>query len=145
MTSDDPNSPRGGPVGPGAPLPSRRRRAARVDRGPRRLADSLDDAVIGLRPPAGMTHGAEERGPTPPASALARLFTRWDEIVGPALAQHVRPLTLTREVLSVAVDQPAWATQVRLLAPTILERVAEVVGEVPGRLRVTVRPIRDGR
>ena len=100
--------------------------------------------MAGLRPPAGPPTTGDRRT-VPPAGALAGLFSRWEEVVGAAMARHVRPLTLAGGVLSVGVDQPAWATQVRMLAPTILERVAEVTGEAPARLQVRVRPGREGR
>lgn len=93
--------------------------------------------MAGLAPPATAVPG---RGGTPPADVLGTVFSQWDEIVGPALSRHVRPLTLAGGVLSVAVDRPAWATQVRALGATILERVTEVAGEAPGELRVVVRP-----
>lgn len=97
--------------------------------------------MAGLSPPsrASRVPGGEGRG-APRADVLGSVFSRWDEIVGPALARHVRPLTLADGVLAVAVDQPAWATQVRALGATILERVGEVAGEVPAELRVAVRP-----
>ena len=60
--------------------------------------------------------------------------------MGPALARHVRPLRLSGGVLVVAVDQPAWATQVRALGAGLLTRVGEVGGVVPDRLQVTVKP-----
>ena len=41
----------------------------------------------------------------------------------------------------VAVDQPAWATQVRVLAPGILARLTERTGERLDRLDVVVRPL----
>lgn len=75
---------------------------------------------------------------------LGAVFSRWDEIAGPALARHVRPLRLTPGELVVAVDEPAWATQVRSLAGELLRRVGEVAGETPAQLRVTVRRPREG-
>lgn len=67
------------------------------------------------------------------------MFARWDDIVGPAMARHVQPLRFSGGVLVVAVDQPAWATQVRALGSGLLARVGEVAGTVPDRLQVTVR------
>jgi predicted nucleic acid-binding Zn ribbon protein len=42
-------------------------------------------------------------------------------------------------VLVVAVDHPAWATQVRALGASLLAKVAEVTGELPERLEISVR------
>jgi predicted nucleic acid-binding Zn ribbon protein len=67
------------------------------------------------------------------------VFTRWEEIVGPSLARHTRPLRLESAVLVVAVDQPPWATQVRALAPGILDRLRERTGETLEHLEVVVR------
>jgi predicted nucleic acid-binding Zn ribbon protein len=68
------------------------------------------------------------------------VFSRWEELVGASLARHARPLRLEAGVLVVAVDRPPWATQVRALAPGILERLAEHSGEELERLDVVVRP-----
>ena len=108
----------------------RRGRRVRWD-GPRRLAEGLDEAVADLGP---------SDAPSPPATALAAVFAHWEEIAGAALARHAQPVRLNSEVLVVAVDQPAWATQVRALARTLLDRVEEIAGQAPGRLEVRVRP-----
>jgi len=61
------------------------------------------------------------------------------------MARHVRPVRLSGGVLVVAVDQPAWATQVRALGTGLLARVGEIGGTVPDRLQVTVkRSLGDG-
>lgn len=99
------------------------------------MSQSLDEAVRRLVPPD------PSPAPAPSAGALGAVFSRWDEIAGPRLARHVRPLRLAGGVLVVAVDQPAWATQVRSLSTQLLQRVAEVSGEAPARLQVTVRPL----
>ncbi len=65
----------------------------------------------------------------PPATVLARLFSSWTELVGEAVAAHARPRALRRGVLVLAVDEPAWATQLRWLEARLLERVGEVAGE----------------
>jgi predicted nucleic acid-binding Zn ribbon protein len=112
----------------------RRRWQSGPDLGPRPLAESLDDAVSRLVPP----EPAETTGPAS-AGAMGAVFARWEEIAGPAVARHVRPVRLAGGVLLVAVDEPAWATQVRTLGAHLLARVAEVAGERPDRLDVTVR------
>jgi len=69
-----------------------------------------------------------------------RLFSGWPEIVGPAMAEHVRPLRIDRSALVVTVDHPAWATQVRRLGDTLLDRAAAHAGvERPERLEVRVK------
>ena len=73
------------------------------------------------------------------AVGVGRLFAGWSEIVGEAMAEHVQPVRIDRSALVVTVDHPAWATQVRRLGDTLLDRVADYVGvERPQRLDVRV-------
>lgn len=58
-------------------------------------------------------------------AAVGAVFGNWPEIVGPQLAAHTRPETFDDGELVVEADSPAWATQVRLLAPQLLKRLAE--------------------
>lgn len=75
------------------------------------------------------------------ADVVGSVFVRWEEVVGPSVAAHVRPLRMEGVTLVVAADHPAWATQIRQLTPDILRRLADVCGEdcVPERLDVRVR------
>ncbi|UKJ66026.1 DUF721 domain-containing protein [Cellulosimicrobium cellulans] len=54
---------------------------------------------------------------------------RWREVVGDQVADHCEPETFEDKVLVVRADSTAWATQVRLLTPQLLERLAREVGE----------------
>lgn len=54
---------------------------------------------------------------------------RWREIVGDQVADHCAPETFEDKVLVVRADSSAWATQVRLLAPRLLDAVAREVGD----------------
>ena len=76
------------------------------------------------------------------ADVVGSVFGRWDEIVGPAVAAHVRPVRVDGVTLVVSADHPAWATQLRHLAPDILARLREVCGAQNAleRLDVRVRP-----
>jgi predicted nucleic acid-binding Zn ribbon protein len=56
------------------------------------------------------------------------VFGKWDAIVGEGLARHVRPLSLRDGVLVVAVDEPAWATEVRYLEAEIVQKVQAAAG-----------------
>lgn len=78
------------------------------------------------------------------ADAVGVVFVRWSEVVGPALADHVRPVRLDGGVLTVTADHQAWAAEVRRLTPRLLERLAECcgVGGAPTRIEVRVRPAR---
>jgi predicted nucleic acid-binding Zn ribbon protein len=76
---------------------------------------------------------------------IGGLFGRWDDAVGPAVSAHVRPIRLDEGVLIVEVDEPAWATQVKFLSTTIIDRLAEVAHVRVERLEVRVaRPGRAG-
>lgn len=106
------------------------------------MAESLDDVLRGLSSPS--SRARRDAGGTgshaPPSAAVwGTVFSRWEETVGPSLARHARPLRLEAATLVVAVDQPPWATQVRALAPGILERLREGTGESLERLEVVVR------
>ena len=97
--------------------------------GPRRLRESLDRVARAMG--------------TPGAASLNAVFTRWPEVVGAAVASHCRPLALSGGVLVVAVDDPAWATQLRYLGSDVLRRVEDIAGaDVARRLEVRVRPPR---
>jgi predicted nucleic acid-binding Zn ribbon protein len=69
-----------------------------------------------------------ERGWSQPV-AVGGVLGRWDAVVGADLAAHCTPLSFEDGVLTVAADSSTWATQVRLLAPTLLRLLAEEVGE----------------
>jgi predicted nucleic acid-binding Zn ribbon protein len=86
---------------------------AQVD--PRPVADSLDRVTRAL--------GA------PHARSLATLFSRWEAVVGPEIAQHAEPRSVRDGVLVLVVDQPAWATQLRYLVPELLARIRAGVSQ----------------
>jgi predicted nucleic acid-binding Zn ribbon protein len=73
------------------------------------------------------------------ADVVGAVFGRWDEIVGPAVAAHVRPVRVDGVTLVVSADHPAWATQMRHLAPDILARLTEVCGAGNALERLDVR------
>ena len=75
----------------------------------------------------------------PPTRTASSVFSGWREVVGDAVADHANPVALRDRVLVVEVDHPTWATQVKLLAGDLLERLAEVAGDgVVGRIEVRV-------
>lgn len=53
---------------------------------------------------------------------------RWPEIVGPAVAEHARVERFDEGVLTVRCDSTAWATQLRMLVPDLLRRLAAEAG-----------------
>ena len=92
------------------------------DRQPRRVGESLDRVV-----PGGTT--------------FMTLLQSWSDVAGESLAARARPTALHVTTLVVAVDDPAWATQLKYLETDLVARIADAVGA--GRvteLRVVVRP-----
>jgi predicted nucleic acid-binding Zn ribbon protein len=60
--------------------------------------------------------------------AVGSVMGRWPDIVGPEVAQHCTPVTFEAGVLTVRADSSAWATQIRLLASSLLARLEGEVG-----------------
>ena len=60
--------------------------------------------------------------------AVHGVFGRWDQIVGQEVAAHCTPESFADGRLTVRTDSTAWATQLRLLAPTVVRRLNEELG-----------------
>jgi predicted nucleic acid-binding Zn ribbon protein len=60
--------------------------------------------------------------------AHAKVVARWPSIVGQSVADHCQPGPLVDGVLTVRAETTAWATQLRLLAPALLRKIAAAVG-----------------
>jgi predicted nucleic acid-binding Zn ribbon protein len=71
-------------------------------------------------------------------AAMGSVFGRWAEIVGQDLAAHTQPDSFADGELAVVAASTAWATQVRLLAPMLVRRLNEELGDGSVR-RVKVR------
>ncbi|MFY1658328.1 DUF721 domain-containing protein [Micromonospora sp. WMMD1274] len=67
------------------------------------------------------------RGWQQPA-AEATVFGAWEKVVGQEVAQHSRPVKLEDGELTVEARSTAWATQLRLLAGSLLQQIAREVG-----------------
>lgn len=57
----------------------------------------------------------------------AGIFRVWEDVVGADLAQRCEPVKLVGGRLVIRAENPAWATQVRYLTTTIVERANEVL------------------
>lgn len=57
------------------------------------------------------------------------VFARWPELVGPEIGAHSTPETLTEGTLVVRTDSTAWATQLKLLAPSVVKRLNAELGD----------------
>lgn len=78
-----------------------------------------------------------ERGWERPV-AEARVFADWPSLVGAEIATRCRPVSLRDGELRLAAESTAWATQLRLLAASLLSRlVAELGPHVVTRLSIS--------
>ncbi len=79
-----------------------------------RLGDLLREATAKLGMPA--------------PEATGRLWSRWTEVVGAAVAAHAEPTSLRGGVLKIRADSPAWATEISYLADEIRRRANDLAG-----------------
>ena len=56
------------------------------------------------------------------------VFGRWAELVGQEVADHCTPESFDEGRLVVRTDSTAWATQLKLLAPSVVRRLNEELG-----------------
>lgn len=85
-----------------------------ADRDPTPLARALDELTGQL----GMA----------PTAHLSAVFAHWDEVAGPVVSAHARPIGLRDQVLYLEVDGPGWATQLRVLEHDLVQRLAAHLG-----------------
>jgi hypothetical protein len=64
----------------------------------------------------------------PPPDVLTAVFAHWAELVGIDIAAHATPRLLRGGVLTVVVDHPAWATQLRFLSATLVDQLGRRTG-----------------
>ncbi len=60
--------------------------------------------------------------------AVHGVFGRWSQIVGGDVAGHCTPESYKDGHLTVRTDSTSWATQLKLLAPTVIRRLNEELG-----------------
>ncbi|RLP90574.1 DUF721 domain-containing protein [Micromonospora sp. BL4] len=120
---------------------SRRQAAARARRTPG--GGGSGDGGSGRRLRGYSGPGPDPRDPQPLSVVLNRLvkargwqqptaeatvFGAWERVVGAEVAQHSRPVKLENGELTVEARSTAWATQLRLLAGSLLKQIAREVG-----------------
>jgi len=69
----------------------------------------------------------EDRGWSIPA-AVGGVMGRWPDIVGGHIAAHCTPVEFNDGILTVRTDSPAWATELRMLAPQLLAKLNAELG-----------------
>jgi predicted nucleic acid-binding Zn ribbon protein len=61
-------------------------------------------------------------------TAEATVLGAWDTVVGPDVAAHCTPVGLREGELTLQAESTAWATQLRLLTPSILGKISDQLG-----------------
>lgn len=128
MTDDDPlelarriaQSYRG-PANPGAARSAPRRRSAPAK--PSRAKNEDPSPISHLLDQVVRTQGWAEK------LEDQRIFTDWTKIVGPEVAQHAQIDGFEDTVVHVRATSTAWSTQLRLLAPRIVAKLNEALGD----------------
>ncbi len=67
------------------------------------------------------------------------VFSHWREIVGDSIADNVVPKRLEKRRLTVEVEDPAWATQLKFLESQLLSTLKAHVGDEVDSLDIKVR------
>ena len=111
---------------------------------PRRWAWRDDDGDrLGLRPPRSLSETLSEVAAElalDDPDVIAGVLGGWAALVGEAVAAHAQPRSVRSGILTVEVESPEWATQLRYLEGEVLLRIGRKVrpGAVTA-LRVVVR------
>jgi predicted nucleic acid-binding Zn ribbon protein len=72
----------------------------------------------------------------------ARLFDRWEEVVGPELAKRCEPVRVAGGTLTVRAENQTWATQIRYMTTRLRDQAAAVIGEdLVKEVRIIVGPL----
>ena len=69
-----------------------------------------------------------ERGWSSPV-AVGSVMAQWAVLVGPEISAHCTPESFTDTTLHVRTDSTAWATQLRLLSSSLLEKFRTDLGD----------------
>jgi predicted nucleic acid-binding Zn ribbon protein len=65
----------------------------------------------------------------PPVDVVSTLEQQWIDIVGATIAEHAQVRSVRDGECTIAVDGPAWATQIRYASSDLVARVNERCGE----------------
>ena len=113
---------------PASPRPKRRRR---LEQRSGARPDDRDPKVFG----SAVRELLRDRG-WDETVAVASVMGRWEQLVGSEVATHCRPERIDDGTLVLVAESTAWATQLRLLSRTIVDKLAKEIG--PGVVR-TIR------
>ena len=116
--------------------------AAKAKRVPRKRPSAVERSTGG-RPRGYSGPGPDTRDPQLFGAVLAKLvktrgwqrpaaeatvFGAWEKVVGPDIATHCRPVTLTDGVLTIEAESTTWATQLRFMTASLLAQIGREVG-----------------
>jgi predicted nucleic acid-binding Zn ribbon protein len=80
-----------------------------------------------------------------PQTLLARVQAAWAEAVGPAIADEAQPVSERGGTVTIVCRSAAWASELELLAPQLLDKLNRVLGDpgggLPKKLRAKVGPL----
>ena len=62
--------------------------------------------------------------------ADAEIWEVWDDVVGPAIAEHAQPSNITKKTLRVHVAEPIWLQELEFVADTIREKLNARLGRI---------------
>jgi predicted nucleic acid-binding Zn ribbon protein len=60
--------------------------------------------------------------------SVGSITAAWPQVVGTDIANHCEPETFVDGLLVVKASSSAWATQLRIITPRILSKIAEIIG-----------------
>ena len=86
----------------------------RFEPGPRPMRAGIDRLLKHLR------------APTTPI--VQSVFADWPALVGDLVGAHTRPIEVVDGRLTIEVDDPAWAAELRWLADELVERIQTGLG-----------------
>ena len=79
-----------------------------------------------------------------PATTLARVQSRWREVVGDTIGEESQPVSERAGVVTVACRSSVWAQELALLAPDLVERLNRALAADGGRAAVAELRFRVG-
>lgn len=91
----------------------------------------LDAKYGGGRDPQGLgnvvSRLVSDRGWSSPL-AVGSVMAQWNTLVGPDIAAHCQPESFEETTLHIRCDSTSWATQLRLLSPSLLAKFDDLLG-----------------
>jgi predicted nucleic acid-binding Zn ribbon protein len=132
-----------------------RRTTDRAPRSPGRVSGAYPDDRDPQTLDAALTRVVDDHGWQVDLK-VAAMFARWPDLVGAEVGAHSRAESFADGKLVVRTDSTAWATQLKLLAPSVVRRlnqdlghgtvvVMEVLGPHAPSWKHGPRSVRDGR